>query len=50
MERELKDKVTSQPGYQNTYVAYDIHAIWNMTEQVCVGRGAISVYALITIY
>jgi hypothetical protein len=48
MEREVKDKVTSQPGYQNAYVAYDIHAIWNMTEQVCVECGAISVYALIT--
>jgi hypothetical protein len=47
MEREVKDKVTSQPGYQNAYVAYGIHAIWNMTKEVCVERGAISVYALI---
>jgi hypothetical protein len=48
MEREVKDKVTSQQEYQNAYVAYNIHVIWNMTEQICVGRGAISVYALIT--
>jgi hypothetical protein len=27
MEREVKEKVTSQPGYQNAYVAYNIHAI-----------------------
>jgi hypothetical protein len=45
MEREVKDKVTSQPGHAN---AYNILEIWNMTEQVCVGRGTISVYTLIT--
>jgi hypothetical protein len=38
MEREFKDKVTSQPGYANAYVAFNILEIWNMTEQVCVGR------------
>jgi hypothetical protein len=40
-------KVTSQPRYANAYVAFNILEIWNMTEQVCVGRGAISVHTLI---
>jgi hypothetical protein len=48
MEREVKDKVTSQPGYANAYVVFSILEIWMMTEQVCVGRRAISVYTLIT--
>ena len=33
---------------ERAYNDFDILVIWNLTEQVVVGRGAISVYSLVT--
>jgi len=48
MEREVKDKIQSSPDYEEAYAAFDILTIWQLTEQVCVGRGAVSIYELTT--
>jgi hypothetical protein len=47
MDKEVKESLTTAPGYQDAYNAFDLLRIYNMTEQVVLGRGAISVYALI---
>ena len=43
----VKSALTTSPGYQQLFDTFDIHGLWNLTEQVCLGRGAISVYAVI---
>ena len=43
MDKEVKNSLTTSAGYAAMYAAYDIHGIWNLTEQVVTGRGAISV-------
>ena len=48
MDKDVKDSLVTSPGYQAAYNQFDIHEIWNLTEQVVVGRGAISVYSLVT--
>jgi len=47
MEREIRDKMTQSPGYQAAYDGNDLLALWHMAEQICVGRGAVSVYQLV---
>ena len=42
MDTDVKDSLVNSAGYQAAYNAFDIHEIWNLTEQVVVGRGAIS--------
>jgi len=46
MEREVKDKVQSSEEYEEAYATFDVLTIWQLTEQVCVGRSAVSVYAM----
>ena len=46
MERDVRDKVVTSEGYERAYAAYDLLALWNITEQVVMGRGNVSVYAL----
>ena len=48
MHKDVKDSLLTSAGYQAAYNAFDLHTIWNLTEQVVVGRGAISVYSLVT--
>jgi hypothetical protein len=48
MDREVTNKVQASNGYEAAFAAFNVFAIWQMTEQVCVGRGAVSVYTLIT--
>ena len=43
VDKEVKDSLGTSAGYQAAYNAFDLHTIWNLTEQVAVGRGAISV-------
>jgi hypothetical protein len=43
----VRAALMTSPGYQQLFDSYDIHGLWQLTEQVCMGRGAISVYALI---
>jgi hypothetical protein len=43
----VKSTLTTSPGYQALFDACDIHGLWHLTEQVCVGRGAVTTYALI---
>jgi len=46
-DKEIKDSLTTSDGYQQAHDTFDLLAIWQMVEQVVVGRGAISVYSLI---
>ena len=46
MDRDIRDKVMTSEGYEEAYAAYDILNLWNIVEQVVLGRGAISIYAL----
>jgi hypothetical protein len=46
MERDVKDKVQASVGYVEAYHTHDVLAVWLITEQVCVGRGAVSIYVL----
>jgi hypothetical protein len=48
MDRDVRDKVTESPGYQEAYGKFDILKIWQITEQVVIGRGSVSVYTLTT--
>jgi len=47
MDKDVKDALTTSPGYQEFYDEFNLLEIWNLTQQVVLGRGAISVYALI---
>ena len=47
MDKDVKDSLTTSPGYQGFYDRFDVLEIWNLTQQVVLGRGAISVYTLI---
>jgi len=47
MDKEVKDSLITSAGYDEAYARFDIMTIWNLTEQVVTGRGAISVYSLI---
>jgi len=44
---EVKSALTTSPGYQQLFDNYDILGMWQLTEQVCLGRGAISVYTMV---
>jgi hypothetical protein len=48
IDKEVKDSLMTSPEYQNAYDAFDLLTIWRLTEQVVMGRRAISVYTLIT--
>ena len=47
IDKDVKDALTTSPGYQEFYDEFNLLEIWNLTQQVVLGRGAISVYALI---
>ena len=47
MDKDVKDSLTTSEGYREMYDTFDILGIWNLTEQVVMGRGAVSVYSLI---
>lgn len=47
MDKEVKNSLTTSPGYRDAYDHFDLLRIYNMTEQVVLGRGAISIYSLI---
>jgi len=46
-DKEVRSTLVTSPGYDQIYRNYDILRLWNLTEQVCMGRGAISVYTLV---
>ena len=46
MDKEVKTKVMTSEGYQEAATAFDVLTIWNLTENVILGRGAISIFAL----
>ena len=47
MDKDITTSLMAAPGYQAAYDAFNILELWRMTEQVVVGRGAISAYTLI---
>ena len=47
MDKNVKDSLTTTPGYQGFYDRFDVLEIWNLSQQVVLERGAISVYTLI---
>ena len=47
-DKEMKDSLTTHPDYKGFYQTYNLLGIWNLAEEVAVGRGAISIYSLIT--
>jgi hypothetical protein len=47
MDRDVKDRVQSSPGYEEAYQTFNVLTIWLITEQVAaVSRGAVSAYAI----
>ena len=48
MDREVLDAVTVSEGYDRALMEADLFTMWNIAEQVTTGRGAASVYGLIT--
>lgn len=48
MEKDIRDKVEAQQGFANAYRDANLLALWQMTEQVVQGRGAISIYSVTT--
>ena len=47
-DKDVKDSLVTSAGYHAASNAFDLHTIWNLTDQVVVRRGAISVYTLAT--
>jgi hypothetical protein len=47
MDRSIKDQLITTPGFDKAFNKFDHLEIWRMTKQVCVGRGAVSVYSQI---
>ena len=47
MDKDVRDALMTSAGYQAFYDAFDILGMWRLTEQVVLGRGAISVYSLV---
>ena len=48
IDKDVKDCLVTSAGYRAAYDAFNMLAIWDVTDQVFVGRGAISVYSLVT--
>ena len=48
MEEEVRTKVTTHPDYAPAFRRYDVLRIWQITEEIVQGRGAASIYAMIT--
>jgi hypothetical protein len=46
MDKEIREKIQNAEGYNDAYEQFDLLRIWQMTEQVVIGRGAISIYAI----
>lgn len=46
MERDIRDKVEAAQGFQQAIRTANLIEVWNLTEQVVQGVGAISIYAL----
>jgi hypothetical protein len=45
MDKDVKTSVTASRDYQSMLQKFDLLGIWKLTEQVAIGRGAVSVYA-----
>jgi hypothetical protein len=48
MDREVKDKVKAEGTFQELYDRFDVLGIWNLTQQVVIGVGSMSVYNVIS--
>jgi len=48
MEKDIRDRVASTEGFQQALATSNLLQIWQITEQVVNGRGAVSVYAITT--
>ena len=48
MGKEVYDEISNDPEYDKIMKDFDLLKLWNLMEQVCVGRGAVSVYTVIT--
>ena len=48
MDREIKSKVEAHPQYSKAMSELDLLQLWQITEEVCVGRGSVSIYQLIS--
>jgi hypothetical protein len=47
MDKEIRDKMTQALGYQFAYDNCDLLALWRIAEQICLGRGSVSISQLI---
>jgi hypothetical protein len=48
MDKEVYDEISNDQTYDAIMQSFDLLKLWNLMEQVCVGRGAVSVYTVIT--
>jgi hypothetical protein len=48
MDKEVYDEVSNDQEYDKIMQDFDLLKLWNLMEQVCVGRGAVSIYSVIT--
>jgi hypothetical protein len=46
MECAVREKVECQPDFRGAMTAGDMFRVWELTEEVVRGRGAISVYTI----
>jgi len=48
MDKVVFDEVSNDQNYRQMIRDFDLLGLWNLIEEVCVGRGAVSVYSVIT--
>jgi len=44
MDSDVRARLDAQPGFQDALASSNLAAIWQMTENVCIGRGTSTVY------
>jgi hypothetical protein len=44
MDREVKSKVEAHHEFSNAMSTYNLLSLWRISEEVSVGRGAVSIY------
>ncbi len=44
MDADVRARIDAQPGFHDSLASSNLAAIWQMTENVCVGRGTSTVY------
>ena len=47
LDRGLRDELSQMDGYANAYATMNILAMYHLVEQLCEGRGAISIFQLV---